>query len=245
MSLVFSPLAVIANETGTSISKTQIVESHTKQSHQTEASVWSLSPEEWTRYVQLKQGLRGYWSPNLDPVAMLGVEARTEKERQHFAQLYAEQQWERVEKELAFERARLQAARTLAQGISVIDPMLLPSASTLPSGDSQLEAGDTVKWFLSSEQLLAKQPDQTLQRLIKTIQEGQKLNIDVHFVGMVDHDHIREWAQHHEIPHALVANGVVTLIPTPLDFFQQREPHQGWFLVRNQTWHQLDFSPLF
>ena len=45
------------------------------------AKDWGLEPEEWTRYRHLMQGPLGIYSPNLDPLTALGIEARTSDER--------------------------------------------------------------------------------------------------------------------------------------------------------------------
>jgi integrating conjugative element protein (TIGR03759 family) len=66
---------------------------------------WGLSQEEWTRYEELKRGERGIWSPSLDPLTTLGVEATTDAERHKYADLLVEKEAQRVEKELAFQRA--------------------------------------------------------------------------------------------------------------------------------------------
>jgi integrating conjugative element protein (TIGR03759 family) len=69
------------------------------------AQEWGLTSQEWTRYQQLKQGERGIWSPGLDPLTTLGVEASTEAERRYYADLLVEKESQRVDKELAFQRA--------------------------------------------------------------------------------------------------------------------------------------------
>lgn len=70
-----------------------------------QAPRWGLSNEEWSRYETLKQSERGVWSPGLDPLTTLGVEATTDAERQKYADLLVEKEFQRVEKELAFQRA--------------------------------------------------------------------------------------------------------------------------------------------
>lgn len=35
---------------------------------QQQATVWGVTPEEWQRYLTLKQQARGVWSPGLDPL---------------------------------------------------------------------------------------------------------------------------------------------------------------------------------
>lgn len=72
---------------------------------QQQATVWGVTPEEWQRYLTLKQQVRGVWSPGLDPLTTLGVEADTDHERQRFAELLVRQEYQRLEKELAFQRA--------------------------------------------------------------------------------------------------------------------------------------------
>ena len=69
------------------------------------AKEWGLSTEEWRRYQQLKQGERGIWSPSLDPLTTLGVEATSDVERRRYAELLVQKEALRVEKELAFQRA--------------------------------------------------------------------------------------------------------------------------------------------
>lgn len=48
---------------------------------QQQATVWGITPEEWQHYLTLKQQARGVWSPGLDPLTTLGVEADTDHER--------------------------------------------------------------------------------------------------------------------------------------------------------------------
>ena len=44
-------------------------------------SEWGLQPQEWARYRELMDGPLGIYSPNLDPLSALGIEARTDEER--------------------------------------------------------------------------------------------------------------------------------------------------------------------
>lgn len=69
------------------------------------AQHWGLSREEWSRYLQLRQSERGIWSPGLDPLTTLGVEANNDEERRKYADLLVGKEARRVEKELAFQRA--------------------------------------------------------------------------------------------------------------------------------------------
>ena len=51
------------------------------------ASDWGLQPQEWARYRELMDGPLGIYSPNLDPLSALGIEARTDEERRRYAEL--------------------------------------------------------------------------------------------------------------------------------------------------------------
>ena len=42
------------------------------------AGDWGLQPQEWARYRELMDGPLGIYSPNLDPLSALGIEARTD-----------------------------------------------------------------------------------------------------------------------------------------------------------------------
>ena len=79
------------------------------ESRRAAAAVWRLSPEDWSRYEALMRGRRGVWTPGADPLLVLGAHARTEAERRRFAEAFVRAEHERVEGELAFERA-VQAA---------------------------------------------------------------------------------------------------------------------------------------
>ncbi|HDL4131289.1 TPA: TIGR03759 family integrating conjugative element protein, partial [Mannheimia haemolytica] len=68
-----------------------------------QAKEWGLTVEEWSRYTELMKGERGMWSPNLDPLTALGIEARTAEEREKYARMLAKKYYERVSKELDFD----------------------------------------------------------------------------------------------------------------------------------------------
>lgn len=63
-----------------------------------------MTVEEWSRYTELMKGERGMWSPNLDPLTALGIEARTAEEREKYARMLAKKYYERVSKELDFDK---------------------------------------------------------------------------------------------------------------------------------------------
>lgn len=98
---VTAPLAQAENETATEIQKS----AEKSLSATATAQQWGLTQEEWSRYEALKKSERGIWSPSLDPLTTLGVEAATDADRRRYADLLVEKEYHRVEKELAFQRA--------------------------------------------------------------------------------------------------------------------------------------------
>ncbi|OJZ17695.1 MAG: integrating conjugative element protein, partial [Thiobacillus sp. 65-29] len=77
---------------------------------------WGLRPEEWARYRQLMQGPLGIYSPNLDPLTALGIEARSDEERNRYAELQVQAESKRVGKTLAYQRAYDAAWKRLYPG---------------------------------------------------------------------------------------------------------------------------------
>ena len=68
-----------------------------------QAASWGLTEQEWTRFEKIQAGPRGFWSPNLDPLTALGVEAETVQERQRYAELQVALEAKRAERELAYQ----------------------------------------------------------------------------------------------------------------------------------------------
>src|SRR3990167_8870549 len=85
------------------------------------ASNWGLQPQEWVRYRELMDGPLGIYSPNLDPLSALGIEARTDEERRRYAELQVQVEARRVEKLLAYQRAYDEAWQRLNPGMQRVN----------------------------------------------------------------------------------------------------------------------------
>ncbi|EIZ8586798.1 TIGR03759 family integrating conjugative element protein [Salmonella enterica subsp. enterica] len=156
---VTSPLAQAENETATQIQKS----TETSLSATATAQQWGLTQEEWTRYEALKRGERGIWSPSLDPLTTLGVEATTDAERRRYADLLVEKESQRVEKELAFQRAYDAAWKRRFPGLTPVASVKPEPASRLavfvsencPACDTQLKnllaAGNPLDIYLVND----------------------------------------------------------------------------------------------
>nr|WP_241522160.1 TIGR03759 family integrating conjugative element protein [Chimaeribacter californicus] len=152
-----------------------------------QAQAWGLSVEEWERYEQLKQGRRGLLSPGLDPLTMLGIEARTDEERRHYAELTVKQDYQRVEAELAFQRE-----------VNDAWPRLFPGILPVQDDESRLAL------FVRAE---CPPCDRKLTQLLATNRP-----LDIYLVGSGGKDEaVRAWAKKHNIPADKVKSRRITL----------------------------------
>ncbi|MGP5328195.1 TIGR03759 family integrating conjugative element protein [Pseudomonas helleri] len=108
-----------------------------RRSHSEQAASWGLTEQEWTRFEQIQAGPRGFWSPNLDPLTALGVEAETDQERQRFAELQVALEAKRAERELAYQNAYTAAWAKLFPGLLPIQGMASPAASSSAAAPRQ------------------------------------------------------------------------------------------------------------
>ena len=168
-----------------------------------EYEVWGLKREDWTAYQNLMQGHRGILSPDIDPITALGVEAKTSAERRRYAEIHVQFEKQRVEKELAFQRAVDQAWSRLYPKAQIIDMNKIEQAQlpVVEQLDGRLLFFTTVK--------PCSPCDSALTVLLEQINKGRQLDI---YVGAAKTDtDIREWAKTHQIPSALVRSRAVTL----------------------------------
>ena len=101
------------------------------------AREWGLTPQEWTRYQTLMAGPRGIYSPGLDPLTALGIEAKSAEERRRYAELQVQAERQRIDKELAYQRAYDQAFARLYPNEKVIQ---ISSGPTSPAGSGTTTA---------------------------------------------------------------------------------------------------------
>ena len=84
---------------------TRVEQTQVEQSRQKTAQAWGLDQKEFERFETIMKGPRGTWSPNIDPLTALGLEARTPAERQKYAEQLVKAERARVEAELSLQRA--------------------------------------------------------------------------------------------------------------------------------------------
>lgn len=157
------------------------------------ASEWGLTDEEWSRYQELNQGRRGLLSPGLDPLTMLGIEARTDEERRRYAELIVRQDFERVEAELAFQREVTSAWKRLYPDVLPIQPTAVTN-----------EESGRLALFVRDDCRLCE------IRLAQLLQENRPL--DIYLVGSAGNDDaVLDWAHKQRIPTEKVKSRLITL----------------------------------
>ncbi|AZC39451.1 TIGR03759 family integrating conjugative element protein [Pseudomonas chlororaphis] len=166
------------------------------------ARKWGLSSQEWSRYQALMEGPRGTYSPGLDPLTALGIEARSADERRRYAELQVQAERQRIEKELAYQRAYDQAFSRLYPNEKVIQISSAPSSTA--TGQSALKSDGRLAIFVRDNCLPCFTQVKELQ--------AQKQAFDLYFVGSQgDDEHIRRWAAIARIDPSAVRNRQITL----------------------------------
>jgi integrating conjugative element protein (TIGR03759 family) len=180
---------------------TRITASNLAPHDEDPAHAWGLRNEEWTRYQQLMQGPLGIASPNLDPLTALGIEARSDAERQRYAELQVRYEAQRVQKELDYQRAYDAAWKRLYPSMQ---PVHLQATSAAPAPASSSAATDRLAVFVRAQCPACDAKIQALQA------QGQPF--DIYVVGSRGNDDaIRQWAQHVGIDPAKVRARTITL----------------------------------
>lgn len=198
--LLFGDVALGADihnsSTPTSRSRSTTIERSDEQS----AREWQLSSEEWARFQALMQGPLGVYSPGLDPLTALGVEARSDEERRRYAELQVRAETHRVEKLLAYQRAYDEAWQRLHPDMPRV---ILPGAEPAFSPVTTVTDGRPA--------LFVKDDCAACDRIAQRLQAAGT-DFDIYFVGShADDDRIRNWAQRIGIDPARVRSRNITL----------------------------------
>lgn len=158
---------------------------------------WGLSTDDWTRYRELMAGPLGVYSPNLDPLTALGIEARSDEERRRYAELQVVAEARRIEKTLAYQRAYDDAWQRLHPGLERI--------AFAGAGDRESTAGSgRLAVFVRDG---CAECGAVVQRL-----QSAGTGFDLYMVGTrQDDERIREWARNVRIDPARVREGTITL----------------------------------
>lgn len=164
---------------------------------------WGLEHQEWARYRRLMQGPLGIYSPALDPLSALGIEAQTNEERAHYADLQVRMEARRVEKLLAYQRAYDAAWKRAYPGLSPIQPASAPTIETARTSRPEAPEGRTA--------VFVKENCPACAARVKELQAAGRA-FDLYLVGSRHEDaRIRNWAGQAGIDPAKVRARTITL----------------------------------
>jgi integrating conjugative element protein (TIGR03759 family) len=164
------------------------------------AQEWGLSSQEFQRYRTLMQGSRGVYSPGLDPLTALGIEAQSDAERRRYAELQVRAEAQRVQKELAYDQAYRDAWNRLYPNLQPVQAggQVAPQASPAVRGNGRLAVFVTDSCAACTERVQALQS------------AGQAF--DLYLIGSQNDDaRIRRWAVLAGIDPAKVRTRQITL----------------------------------
>lgn len=198
------------------------------RSHSEQAASWGLTEQEWTRFEQIQAGPRGFWSPNLDPLTALGVEAQTDQERQRYAELQVALEAKRAERELAYQHAYTAAWAKLFPGLLPIQGMASPSSASSPVVPRQA-------LFVEDHCSACTAEAQRLQ--------SSDTAFDIYLVGSQGEDErVRSWARQAGIDPARVQHRQITLNHDRGRWFGLGAPGSlpATFQQVNGQWQRLD-----
>ncbi|MBN6079258.1 TIGR03759 family integrating conjugative element protein [Aggregatibacter actinomycetemcomitans] len=206
---MFGATSIFAETTETKTSLTeeakntisQFLTSSEQQSKRS-AGEWGLSEDEWSRYQKImKEGSRGIWSPNLDPLTTLGIEASSDAERMKYARLLARKEYERVEKELRFQLTYDAVFKELYPNITPIraDTDTTTSTNTLNNTSGRL------LFFTRTDN--CPKCETALNKLLTSNRK-----VDIYLIDSEGNNNkIQDWAVTHHIDVNKVRNRQITL----------------------------------
>ncbi len=173
-----------------------------------EAKIWDLSLEVEKRYVLLMQNRSKIYYQGLrqTPLDILGLNARNEVERNHFAELAAIQEAQKVSKNIAWNNAFYKAYNKLLANVPVVGDFDPSPYSPYAHKPVQINQGETLYLFIK--------PDDAVKTILMILTEAIENTPDTHLhLMLLDSDDlsIQLWANKHQIPQHLVRNGRITM----------------------------------
>jgi len=174
-----------------------------------EARDWSLTDDEWARYLKLMQGPNGHWYPQLTPPEILGINADNITDETHFAEIVAKEEHDKLARELSFDTAIHEALLRLYGNEPVIQPFNKEPFRPLHEQQGMtLVAHDSLVVFENCS--LGFDP-LVLPKLLARISNNPQVHLDIFCVGDASAIVVNSFATLNRIPLASVREGNITL----------------------------------
>jgi len=173
-----------------------------------EALVWGLTEAEEKRYVLLmeNQSKTFYEGLRLTPIDILGINARSEQERNHFAKLGASIEAQKVSKNIAWNNAFHKAYLEQVKGLSVVGDFDPSPYSPYAYKPVVLSTGDTLHFFVALDNRVST----IVISLLKALEETPGTTLHITLIDS-DGEGAQLWANAHHLPKELVNQNRITL----------------------------------
>ena len=231
--LLFSSLSSLAD---TAVSQstfgTANVSSIESTSTDYQSKVWNISSEDWVRYEQIMQSKGKFLWKELDPITVLGLNARSDSERKRYAEKLAKLEFDNAQKVILLDRAYNKAFHELYGKLPVVDPSKLnigrakASLLSVPKASVKGEFGDRYIAFVNTQ---CSACNSMLKQVLNSLQLG--VSVDIHFKND-SRQAITQWATKQGISPESVEVGTITLNPDSAlieQFGQPAEPSLYYF----------------
>lgn len=180
-----------------------------------QALVWALSEKEMKRYKLLMDNKSAvyYEGLRLTPLDILGINARNAAEREHFAELSAKFEAQKVAKNLAWNNAHFRAYQQVVKGLPVIAGFDASRHSPRAYRPIVLKSGQQLHFYLKKDEAVTT----LVSPLIKAIEASENTLLVLNCLDC-DSTDMQLWANRHNIPKQLVDEGRVRLDLGSLQF---------------------------
>ncbi|MEW8322480.1 MAG: TIGR03759 family integrating conjugative element protein [Candidatus Thiodiazotropha taylori] len=162
---------------------------------------WGLSESETERYQRIMKGPRGNWTPNLSPLQVLGINAESVQERQHYARRLAIIEHDRLVRERAFETTYLAEYAKLFPKMPLYDGA--------PSIAKKQKVKNTRKRLNIT--LPCDIESVCYKRIAPTLAKATFRPVDLYFFGIQSIEDIQSWARDTGINPDFVQKKLITL----------------------------------
>lgn len=174
---------------------------------ETQAAQWGLEISEYQTFLDLMSGPLGKWNPAIDPLMALGMFADSKASEKHWAQRYAQQEFEMTERVLKFQSAYREAFQRLYPDVGLFDQRLLApyythqqqsyqSSQRKRLAQRRFMAGDRLMLFTRRSCEDCRSMVRQLMGLLSGVGDS---GVDIYLRGASDDAAVSEWVNTHQI----------------------------------------------
>jgi integrating conjugative element protein (TIGR03759 family) len=238
--LLFPSLGILAdtdvNQSTFGTANTSSVESI---SSDFQSKIWNISTDDWLRYEKIMLGKGQYLWKDLDPITVLGLNARSDSERKRYAQKLAKLEFANAQKVILLDRAYNKAFHELYGKLPVVDPTKLnigrakASLLSVPKASVKGDFGDRYIAFVNTQ---CSDCNSMVKQVLGLLELG--VSLDIHF-NDDSRQAITQWATKQGISPESVEVGTVTLNPDSALIEQFGQPAEPSLYYFNKTTNQV------